>query len=340
MQILAIDLGTHTLPALALSRELAEPGLMDRPPRRRSQGVISAGMLIRAWSFLGLISAALVMAGFFITLLRAGWHPGDPTGPGAPLNHAYRQATTVAWLGIVATQIGTAFAVRTGRASPRSVGVFTSRFLLGGIAISLAFAALLIYAPPAASGRPASHSRMPGPAGCSPAMWCRSPAAGRARYRRAMRRLRGEVMPRKCVGPPATSRSAAAAAGPASDTDVHETPTPGPAARMPSAIASASARVLPNTLSYTTTACILPPLSCDCAGHQGQADGHGRFDPGAEQPRVTGTPGYRDAVFPAWRMRRPVIRWGTMRRNSSRSPPGQGSTPDFATEARSVAEST
>jgi magnesium-transporting ATPase (P-type) len=33
MQILAIDLGTDTLPALALSREPAEPGLMDRPPR-------------------------------------------------------------------------------------------------------------------------------------------------------------------------------------------------------------------------------------------------------------------------------------------------------------------
>ena len=41
MQILAIDLGTDTLPALALSREPAEPGLMDRPPRPRSQGVIS-----------------------------------------------------------------------------------------------------------------------------------------------------------------------------------------------------------------------------------------------------------------------------------------------------------
>jgi magnesium-transporting ATPase (P-type) len=57
MQILAIDLGTDTLPALALSREPAEPGLMDRPPRPRTQGVISGGMLARAWGFLGLISA-------------------------------------------------------------------------------------------------------------------------------------------------------------------------------------------------------------------------------------------------------------------------------------------
>ncbi len=33
LQILAIDLGTETLPALALGREAAEPGLMARPPR-------------------------------------------------------------------------------------------------------------------------------------------------------------------------------------------------------------------------------------------------------------------------------------------------------------------
>jgi phosphoserine phosphatase len=76
MEILAIDLGTDTLPALALSREPAEPGLMDRLPRRRGEGVISRGMLARSWGFLGLISATLVMAGFFLTLRHAGWQPG------------------------------------------------------------------------------------------------------------------------------------------------------------------------------------------------------------------------------------------------------------------------
>ena len=147
MQILAIDLGTDTLPALALSREPAEPGLMDRPPRPRTQGVISRSMLARAWGFLGLISATLVMTGFFLTLRHGGWHPSAATGAGSALNHVYRQATTVAWLGIVACQIGTAFAVRTDHASLRSVGVFSNRFLLGGIAAALAFAAALIYIP-------------------------------------------------------------------------------------------------------------------------------------------------------------------------------------------------
>jgi len=151
MQILAVDLGTDTVPALALSREPAEPGLMTRPPRRRSQGVIDRALLFRAWAFLGTISAALVLAGFFLTLVRAGWAPGDAVGSGSPLHAAYRQATTTAWLGIVFCQIGAAFAARTDHASLRSVGVFANRLLLIGIGVALTFAALLVYLPAAHS---------------------------------------------------------------------------------------------------------------------------------------------------------------------------------------------
>ena len=64
LQILAIDLGTETLPALALGREPAEPGVMDRPPRRREHGILDRPMLVRAWGWLGLVEAALVFAGF------------------------------------------------------------------------------------------------------------------------------------------------------------------------------------------------------------------------------------------------------------------------------------
>ncbi|HET9172288.1 MAG TPA: cation-transporting P-type ATPase [Actinospica sp.] len=149
MQILAIDLGTDTLPALALSREPAEPGLMDRPPRRRSESVIDRALLARAWGFLGVISASLVMGVFFLTLLRGGWHAGAAVGVGTPLHHVYQQASTAAWLGIVVCQIGAAFAARTDHASLRSVGVFTNRPLLGGIAVALLFAAIVVYLPAA-----------------------------------------------------------------------------------------------------------------------------------------------------------------------------------------------
>jgi magnesium-transporting ATPase (P-type) len=148
LQLLAFDVGTETLPALALGREPAEPGLMRRPPRPRSESVIQPPMLLRAWLFLGLISAALAMVAYFYVLTAAGWSPGDPTGAGHPLHEDYLRATTMTFFAMVACQIGTAFAARTERASLRSVGVFSNRLLLWGIAFELALAAAIVYLPP------------------------------------------------------------------------------------------------------------------------------------------------------------------------------------------------
>jgi calcium-translocating P-type ATPase len=131
VQILAIDLGTETLPALALGRDPAEPGVMERPPRSRDDSVIDRALLVRAWAVLGLVSAALVMAGF----LYAREH------------YTYAQATTMTFLGIVACQVGTAFASRVERSSLRAAGLFGNRLLLWGIAFELAFTAALIYVP-------------------------------------------------------------------------------------------------------------------------------------------------------------------------------------------------
>jgi calcium-translocating P-type ATPase len=161
MQILAIDLGTEILPALALGREQAEPGLMDRPPRSRKEGVIRRAMLVRAWIFVGGIEALLVMAGFLAVLLGAGWNPGDPVSSGDPLHDDYVRATTMTFAGIVACQVGTALAARTDYASLRSIGFFSNRFLLLGIACELAFVAALIYIP---VFQPIFHTTELGPA--------------------------------------------------------------------------------------------------------------------------------------------------------------------------------
>ncbi len=147
LQILAIDLGTEILPALALGREPAEPGLMQRRPRPRSEKVIDRSLLFRAWVFLGLIEAVLVLGGYFYVLLQAGWSPGDDVASGSPLHDAYLQATTMTFAGIVACQVGTAVAARTERASLRSVGLLSNPMLLWGIAFELVFAAALVYVP-------------------------------------------------------------------------------------------------------------------------------------------------------------------------------------------------
>ena len=147
MQILAIDLGTETLPALALGREPAEPDLMDRPPRRRSSRVIDGPMLARAWGVLGGVSAVLVTALFLLTLLEGGWTPGADVASG-PLHEVWQEATTMTFLAIVSCQVGAAVAARTQRASLAQIGLLTNRLLLWGIAFELAFAAAIVTLPP------------------------------------------------------------------------------------------------------------------------------------------------------------------------------------------------
>ena len=146
--LLAFDVGTETLPSLALGRDPAEPGIMQRPPRPRSEGVIRPPMLVRAWLFLGVMVAALSLGGFFLVLTEAGWQPGDDVSAGSSLHHAYLQATTMTFLGVIAGQIGTAFAVRVKRASLFSVGVFSNRYLLYAVVAELLVAAAVAYAPP------------------------------------------------------------------------------------------------------------------------------------------------------------------------------------------------
>jgi magnesium-transporting ATPase (P-type) len=148
LQILAIDLGTETLPALALGRERAEPDIMRQAPRPRSERLITGRLLVRAWLLMGAVSAVLALGLFLAVLYHAGWHPGAAVGNGSPLHLAYRQATTTTFATIVACQLGTAFAARTERASLHSIGVFSNPLLLGGLAFEVAFTAALCYLPP------------------------------------------------------------------------------------------------------------------------------------------------------------------------------------------------
>ncbi len=146
MQILAVDLGTETLPALALGREPAEPGVMERPPRPRGGTIIDGHMLARAWGLLGGVSAVLVTSLFLLTLVVGGWTPGAEVEHG-PLHQVWREATTMTFLGIVACQVGTALAARSSRASLAQIGLGTNRLLLWGIVFEVVFAAALVTVP-------------------------------------------------------------------------------------------------------------------------------------------------------------------------------------------------
>ena len=144
MQILAVDLGTDMVPALGLGAELPEPGIMDKPPRLRTERLLDLSLLIRAYCFLGPIEATACMAGFFFIYYQNGWVPGMEMQDSGVV---YLAATTMSLAGIIATQIGNVFACKTERGSVFKVGFFNNKLVLVGIASELAIISALIYIP-------------------------------------------------------------------------------------------------------------------------------------------------------------------------------------------------
>jgi P-type Ca2+ transporter type 2C len=145
MQILAIDLGTDTVPALALGVGPAESDVMDRPPRPRKERLLNFGVIFRGYIFLGIIEAALVMSGFFWVLTSSGWTLGQQLSFTDPV---YLKATSMVFAGIVLAQMGNLLGCQTNRTSVLDVGIFKNRWILRGIAFSVAVMLAIIYIPP------------------------------------------------------------------------------------------------------------------------------------------------------------------------------------------------
>ena len=145
MQILAVDLGTDLLPALALGAESPEPDVMRRQPRSRRERSLNLPTLLRAYGWPGMIEAALSLGGYFFAYRLAGWRHGAPLPRGGLV---YATATTMSLAGIVACQIGNVFACRSGHQASWRLGFASNRLLLIGIVVEVALLLSLIYAPP------------------------------------------------------------------------------------------------------------------------------------------------------------------------------------------------
>jgi calcium-translocating P-type ATPase len=153
-QMLAIDLGTDLLPALALGTEKPEPEVMSHPPRRRSQPVIDRSLLLRSFAWLGLLESILCFAGFIFVYWklngdvfnRVDLKPWDQQLL-LPEGIIYILATTVYHAGVVSAQIGNAFASRTELSRVFKLGLFSNRLLLLGVAVEVALLFTMIYVP-------------------------------------------------------------------------------------------------------------------------------------------------------------------------------------------------
>jgi sodium/potassium-transporting ATPase subunit alpha len=147
MQILAVDLGTDMLPALALGAELPSGHVMQRPPRARGQRLLDVGLLGRAYGFLGILEAAAAMAAFFFVLVSAGWNYGQPIAPDDSMFPIYLQATTACLSAIVLMQIVNVYLCRSARDSVFASSLWSNRLILVGIGAEMLLILAIDYTP-------------------------------------------------------------------------------------------------------------------------------------------------------------------------------------------------
>ena len=129
LQILWINLVTDGLPALALSAEPAEQGIMRRPPHPRDEGIF-ARSLGRHVVWVGALMA-------LVSLATGLW---------------YSQTAPVIWQTMVFTtltlsQLSHVMAIRSGDESLFRVGLLSNKPLLGAVALTFVLQLLAIYAP-------------------------------------------------------------------------------------------------------------------------------------------------------------------------------------------------
>jgi calcium-translocating P-type ATPase len=142
IQILAVDLGTDMLPALALGAEPPEPGTMRRPPRSPKERLLSWPVLLRAYAWLGIMEAFAAMMVFFFVLYGAGWRYGERFLTGDP---AYLQATTACLSAIIVMQVVNLFVCRSERASAFDAGILRNRLIFLGLATEIALILAIDY---------------------------------------------------------------------------------------------------------------------------------------------------------------------------------------------------
>jgi magnesium-transporting ATPase (P-type) len=105
LQVLALDIGTDMLPALALGAEPPRKGIMRGGARRK---LVDRSLLVRALGVLGVTEALMALAAFAIVLVAGGWNWGATPG-----DHLLFVASGSAFAAIALGQMANAFACRS-----------------------------------------------------------------------------------------------------------------------------------------------------------------------------------------------------------------------------------
>jgi len=134
MGVLAVDVGTDLIPAMGLGIEPPETGIMERPPRRLTEKLLSLSFILRSYFVQGSLLAASCYATYFYFGWVSGyWRPGLPASamPASPAGlslaqstPAYLQSLTAYFFPTVTTQIANVLSKRSWKTS-----IFSRDFL-------------------------------------------------------------------------------------------------------------------------------------------------------------------------------------------------------------------
>ncbi|HCW32692.1 MAG: cation-transporting ATPase A, Ca2+-transporting ATPase [Candidatus Peregrinibacteria bacterium GW2011_GWE2_39_6] len=141
--ILAVNLGTDVLPAIALGVDPPEPGIMDKPPRSPKDHIMKRNFILH-FSYLGLIIGTLVILVYFKFLYAYGWTWGEYLTEGS---YIHLKASTSAFALLVLIQMANALNSRSQSQSIFKLGIWSNRTLLAAIMISIISVFLFVEIP-------------------------------------------------------------------------------------------------------------------------------------------------------------------------------------------------
>ena len=144
LQILALDLGTDTLSAVALGAEPPAKHLLEGPPVHGR--LMNRTVLRRAFGVLGPLEALLSLTAFVVSMAALGWRPADPFPTGPDL----AAASGAAFMTVVLAQTANVFACRSSSRWPGALGWGTNRLLVPAAFIGLTISLVELWVPPVA----------------------------------------------------------------------------------------------------------------------------------------------------------------------------------------------
>ncbi len=130
MQLLWINLVTDSLPAIALGMEAVEPGIMDKAPKPKDEGIFAHGLGIRV-VLQGCMFALLSLVAFFL---------------GEKMGGSVEHGQTMAFMVLALSQVIQAYNMRSDR-SLFKIGMFSNKKLNISALISIVLVLAVLFTP-------------------------------------------------------------------------------------------------------------------------------------------------------------------------------------------------